>query len=120
MAATTRRRSVPMLARDGWAGYEPVDASRPAKVTTVPVTFVGNELRISADVSPSGSIRVAIVDPDKGQIALNNAITQTVSDTTLTWREAFPLNTLRGQHLQLRFETTKGRLYAFSFASNTD
>ena len=120
MAAATRRRSVPMLARDGWAGYEPVDASRPAKVTTVPVTFVGNELRISADVSQRGSIRVAIVDPDKGQIALGNAITRTVSDTTLTWRKAFSLNTLRGQHLQLRFETTKGRLYAFSFATNTD
>ena len=109
-----------MLARDGGAGYEPVNTSKPAKVTTVPVTFVGNELRISADVSLSGSIRVAILDSDKGQIALGNAITRTVSDTTLTWREAFPLNTLRGQHLQLRFEPTKGRLYAFSFAINTD
>lgn len=64
-----------MLARDGWAGYEPVNTSKPAKVTTVPVTFVGNELCISATVSPSGSIRVAIVDPDKWQIALSSAIT---------------------------------------------
>ncbi|HAA72545.1 MAG TPA: hypothetical protein DCE55_25630 [Planctomycetaceae bacterium] len=75
MAAATRRRSVPMLARDGWAGYEPVNTSKPAKITTVPVTFVGNELCISATVSPSGSIRVAIVDPDKWQIALSSAIT---------------------------------------------
>ena len=64
-----------MLARDGWAGYEPVNTSKPAKITTVPVTFVGNELCISATVSPSGSIRVAIVDPDKWQIALSSAIT---------------------------------------------
>ena len=63
------------MARDGWAGYEPVNTSKPAKITTVPVTFVGNELCISAAVSPSGSIRVAIVDPDKGQIALSSAIT---------------------------------------------
>ena len=120
MAAATRRRSVPMLARDGWAGYEPINTSKPAKVTTVPVTFVGNELCISAAVSHSGSIRVTTVDPDKGQITLSNAITRTVSDTTLTWHKAFSLNTLRDQHLQLRFETTKGRLNAFSVATNTD
>ena len=49
------------LRPDGFAGYEPVDAGKPAVVVTSLVSVVGDTLRITADAA-GGSIRVTAID----------------------------------------------------------
>ncbi|MCH8046844.1 MAG: serine hydrolase [Planctomycetes bacterium] len=108
------------LRPDGWAGYEQIDRSKPATITTTPLACVGTRLQVSADVSTGGSIRVTILDKDKRELAVAAAIRQTVTDGELVWPRAFSMKALKGARICLKFEFKDTKLYSFNFTSPED
>lgn len=104
------------LRPDGWAGYEQIDGNKPASITTTPVVCAGDKLRLSADVSRSGSIKVTILDKDNKKLAVGEPMKQTVTDAQVKWPKGFSLEKLKGKRIKLKFELRDAKLYSFSFS----
>jgi hypothetical protein len=103
------------LRPDGWAGYEQIDGSKPASITTTPVVCVGDHLQLSADVSEGGFLKVTLFDEDNEELAVGESIRQTVTDAQVKWPEGFSLKELKGEKMRLRLELRESKLYSFSF-----
>ncbi len=103
------------LRPDGWAGYEQIDGNKPASITTTPVLCPGDKLRLSADVSRSGSIEVTLLDQDNEELAVGEPIKQTVTDAEIKWPEGFSLEKLKGKEIRLKFELRESKIFSFSF-----
>jgi hypothetical protein len=102
------------LRGDGFAGYEPTDASKPATLVTRPLVCSGKTLRISADAK-GGAVRVTVLDADHRPAAGSRPITNDVTDAPVTLRRGERLSKLLGGRVRLKFELTKAKLYAFAF-----
>jgi len=103
------------LRPDGFAGYEPVEGEKPARITTTPVVCAGDALRLSADVSEKGSVKVTLLDEQEKELAEGEPITRTATDAEVRWKEGFSLEPLKGHEIRLRFELRDSKLYSFSF-----
>ena len=103
------------LRPDGWAGYEKIDGNKPASITTTPVVCPGEKLRLSADVSSGGSIKVTLLDQDNKKLAVSESIKQTVTDAEIKWPEGFSLENLKGKEILLKFELRESKIFSFSF-----
>jgi hypothetical protein len=101
------------LRPDGFAGYEPVDAGKPAVVVTSLVSVAGDTLRITADAA-GGSIRVSVIDAAGNELATSQSIADDVTDRPVVFPECFILSG-HGSSIRLRFELDSAKLYAFSF-----
>ena len=73
------------LQPDNWAGYEPIDAERPAIVETRLVTWIGGGLRITARVEESGAVEVSLLDRARRRIASSKPLRRTVCDGEIPW-----------------------------------
>ena len=100
------------LRRDGWAGYEPIDRSKSAVVTTRALQSNGQSVRITADVAKGGSLRVTMVDNAGTTLATATAITESVTDGALQWD-----HTTAAAAVRLRFELRGAKVYSFSCGS---
>ena len=85
----------------------------PAVITTQPLTFDGTSVGITADVSDGGSVRVAILDKARNQLASSEPIHLTVTDSRVKWEPSQDLANLRGKEIRLRFQLHNAKLYAF-------
>ncbi len=105
------------LRPDGFAGYEQIagGSNKTATITTKAVSVVGNSLCVSADVAPSGFVKVTALDPNNKQLAEGELVTTTVSDARIQWKDPFTLKDLKDQEIKLRFELREAKLYSFSF-----
>ena len=105
------------LRPDGFAGYEQIagGSNKTGSVTTRPVTVVGNTLCVSADVAPSGYVKVTALDKDNKALAEGELIAKTVTDAEVQWKKGFSLKELKGKEIKLRFELRDAKLYSFSF-----
>ena len=99
------------LRPDGFAGYEQTDKKKPATITTKPLTFSGEALKISADAK-GGTIEIEVLDDKGKQIAKSAKITTDVTDATVKLADAAKL---KGKQVTLKFTLTGAKLYAFSF-----
>ncbi|KKL77577.1 hypothetical protein LCGC14_2033490 [marine sediment metagenome] len=100
------------LRADGFAGFEQAAKDKPAVITTNPVAYNGNPIRVSADVEEGGSLKVTVLSEDgKKQIAAK-PITKTVTDACLELGEK-----VEGKTVQLKFELNNAKLYSFNFES---
>ena len=97
------------LRPDGFAGYEPVLKNQPAVITTRPIDYAGQDLRISADVEKGGLITVSAVDGDGKVISKAQPISETATDASLKFHEP-----LKPGKIRLRFEIADAKLYSFS------
>jgi len=104
------------LRPDGWAGYEQIDGTKPATITTTPVVCTGDRLQLSADVSKGGSVKVTLLDKDSNQLAVGKPIRQTVTDAEVNWPKGFSLEKLKANQIRLRFQVSRAKLYSFSFS----
>ncbi|KPJ76935.1 MAG: hypothetical protein AMS14_01435 [Planctomycetes bacterium DG_20] len=104
------------LRPDGFAGYEPIESDKPARITTTAVVCAGDTLRLSADVPASGSIKVTVLDEHNKRLAEGEPITRTVTDAAVRWNMGFTLKGFNGKELRLRFEFRDARLYSFTFS----
>jgi len=105
------------LRPDGFAGYEPAEADAKAVITTRTVTCTGTALRISADVSPGGSVAVTVINAERPEdsrpLATGKPITKTVTDAPVTLAGGTLAD---GRRVTLQFILRKAKLYSFSFA----
>jgi len=106
------------LRPDGWAGYVPDDASKPAVVTTVPIQCTGSTLTVTCDAH-GGSVTVAVVDDSAKVLALSAPITTDVTDAAVRWQAAGGLKPFVGKRIRLRFEVVGAKLYSFGMVADT-
>ena len=106
-----KRHCLPSLARlrvDGFAGFEAVEADRPAVLTSSPVILAGDRLTLSADAA-QGSVTVEVVDEQNRVLAKAEPVTGDVTDHAVT----LGLKPFAGRTVRLRFTLRRARLYAF-------
>ena len=82
-------------------------------ITTTPLPCFGGSLRLSADVSGSGTIRVALLDENNKALAVSEPLTGSATDAELKWRGGFSLAELAGNRIRLKFELRAAKLYSF-------
>ena len=100
------------LRPDGFAGYEPIDPSQVAKVTTLPLPF-GSSLRVTADAE-GGQIIVVLLDENDEIVGQSLPVRGNVTDAPVTWRQ--PRASIpSGTPLRLRFHITRAKLYSFLY-----
>ncbi len=107
------------LRADGFAGYEQVEggSNKTGSLTTIPVSVIEGSFGISADVAPSGFVKVTLLDETDQILAEGELVTTTVTDAPIQWKDGFSLEDLKGQSIKLRFELRESKLYSFSFPS---
>jgi len=105
------------LRADGFAGCEQIagGSNKTGSLTTKPVSVVAGSLCISADVAPSGYVKVTALDGDNKRLGEGELITKTVTDAQIQWKDGFSFKTLKGKESKLRFELRESKLYSFSF-----
>lgn len=105
------------LRPDGFAGYEQIagGSNKTGSVTTKPVTVLGSPLRVSADVAPSGFVKIIALDKENNKLAESELIAKTVTDAEVKWNGDFSLGKLAGEPIRLRFELRGSKLFSFSF-----
>lgn len=105
------------LRADGFAGYEQIagGSNKTGSITTKPVSVVSASLHISADVAPSGYVKVIALDSQNKKLAEAELITKTVTDSQLKWKDNFSLKKLKGDEIRLKFELRESKLFSFSF-----
>ncbi|MDE0220284.1 MAG: hypothetical protein OXJ90_13550, partial [Spirochaetaceae bacterium] len=101
------------LRPDGFAYYEQTRGDRPATVVTAPLTWSGAALRVTADVSPIGSLDICVLEPDTSRPLAQGQVTRTATDGAVTWSNP-PAGALTSQPVRLRFTLNGARLYSFS------
>ena len=102
---------------DGFAGYEQFEggSNKTGSITTVPVSVVAGSLCISADVAPSGFVKVTAFDSDDNELAEGELVTTTVSDAKIEWKEGFSMKELEGKEIKLKFLLRESKIFSFSF-----
>ncbi len=105
------------LRPDGFAGYEQIvgGSNKTGSLKIRPVSIVAGSLRISADVAPSGYVKVSAHDNDNKPLAEGELVTTTVTDAPVRWKGGFSLNDLKGRQIRFRFELREAKLFSFSF-----
>lgn len=97
------------LRPDGWAGFEQVVPDKPALLTTRALAWPGRTIRVTADVSSGGSVRVSVIDPAGLELARAKTINETGTDAALEWDRTIAAGSIR-----LRFEAIRAKVYSFS------
>ena len=108
-----KRHCLPCLATlrpDGFAGYAPVEASKPAQILTRTLRLTLEPVCVTADVAPGGSLRVTAVDEQGGVLDVAEAISTSVTDAILKWEKG----TLKAAAARFRIELDHAVLYAIS------
>ena len=104
------------LPPDGFAYYEQAGGDRPATVVTAPLAWSGAPLRVTADLAPIGSLKVAVLEPATSRVLAHGQVADTITDGIVPWRDA-PPDAVPGRAVRLRFTLNGARLYSFSFAA---
>ena len=82
----------------------------------VPVGMVvGDSLCVSADVAPSGFVKITLLDKDDRQLAEGELVTTTVSDAKIEWKNGFSLKKLKGKDVKVKAVLRESKLFSFSF-----
>lgn len=100
------------LRPDGFAGYEPTDATKPGIIVTRPIRCASDRLRVSADAA-GGSLRIEVLDADGTILGMSRPISADVTDAAVEWDQPDLPNRLKNRMVRLKFDLAAARLYAF-------
>ena len=105
------------LRPDGFAGYEQIagGSNKTGSLMTKAVSVVGSSLCISADVAPSGFVKVTLFDKANKRLAEGELIPDTVTDARLQWKDGFSLKNLKDKEIKLKIELRESKIFSFSF-----
>jgi len=106
------------LRPDGWAGYEPQDAAKPATVRTKPLTCTGGTLTLTADAE-RGSIRATVFDADGNVLGQSKPLSGSVTAAPVSWQGGFDPDAWKGKPIRLAFAIKDAKLYAFSLRAES-
>jgi len=103
------------LRPDGFAGYESIDIEDVAIISTKPLIFNGNDLRITVDMLRDwSSAKVNVQDEQGNKILASEIIRETVTGGFVRWKDDVDL---QGKRVRLEFIIDGAKLYSFSFAT---
>ncbi|MCF7786091.1 MAG: M15 family metallopeptidase [Prosthecobacter sp.] len=108
-----KRHCLPCLATlrpDGFAGYTPVEADKPAHVLTRTLRLTSEPVCITADLAPGGSLRVLAINDQGTVLDTAEAISTSVTDAPLKWNKG----PLTAPAARFRIELDHAVLYAIS------
>ncbi|MDA1299783.1 MAG: hypothetical protein O2868_06875 [Proteobacteria bacterium] len=91
------------LRPDGFAGYKASSTVEPARVTISPPLDGASSLKISADIDVGGSLTVRLLDTRMQMIDESEALTASVTDAEVQWKDAGTLNKVKAARLQFVF-----------------
>jgi len=98
------------LRPDGFAGYIQQMDNKPAIITTTPVSYNQQAIKITADISQGGSLKVVVLDNNGNHITDTKPILNSVTDGILSLEKKVDADMIR-----LKFEFSDAKLYSFSF-----
>ncbi|MDE0106874.1 MAG: hypothetical protein OXN96_03650 [Bryobacterales bacterium] len=101
---------------DGWAGYEPIERTEQASVTTVPLPWSGRTPRLTADIGPNGSVIVTALHASGPAETESAPILESVTDGEVRGLEDLAEEVESGEPVRLRFDLQDAKLYSFRFA----
>ena len=104
------------LRRDGFASITAGD--EPGWLVTRPLGFQGRELRVNAQVTPGGSIRVGVMrrdgEPVDGLRAEDcKPLTGDLIDARARWEGKSDMRAVSGSDVRLKFRLRNAKLYSF-------
>jgi hypothetical protein len=109
-----KRHCLPCLATmrvDGFAAYEPTDATKPGTVTTREVVCTGGPITLSVDAT-KGKVVVTLLDKDGKEVDVSKPLTADATDGPLVWSKSADLTALKGQRIRLKLALDAAKLYA--------
>lgn len=124
MSATHHKGNI-HLARAIWTDgrFVSLDAfgAEPGEIVTPPLRFTGDQLRLNINAGASGTVRVAIEQPDGTPIpgfTLDDARPRHGNelDKQMKWQGGPDVGKLSGQPVRLRIQLVSTRLYGFQFS----
>ena len=92
---------------DGFAGYKPVSENEVGKLTTAPIVYRGEAIKVTADIEPDGYIEIKILD-NAGAVWAEHRVSSTATDQTVVAESAFELDAL-----QIEFTVHSAQLFSF-------
>lgn len=108
-----KRHCLPSLARlplDRFAGYEPVEKTKPAILETGSFSVTDEPLRVSADAT-NGRLLVQLLDHEGSVLAEAEPLTANVTDAPVRWQRG-NLESLKGKPVRFRFTLSNASLHA--------
>ncbi len=99
------------LRPDGFAGYEQINGNELGRISTKPLNYGGEAIKVSADVSKNGWIKACLKDNSNSVIS-STQISKTSTDSNLFDRQVIGKDTVR-----IEFELNAAKLYSFSLSS---
>jgi len=116
-----KRHCLPCLARlplDHFAGYEPVDPDKPAKVVTRSLRLSGEGLRITA-AAEGGAVKAFALDEAGVVVAESAPLSGDLHEATLVWTSGGD-RMKAGSEWRFRFELERATLFAFDGVTLVD
>lgn len=116
-----KRHCLPCLARlplDHFAGYEPVDPDKPAKIVTRPLRLSGEALRITA-AAAGGSVKFFALDGDGKGVAESAPLSGALHEAALVWTSGGDRITA-GSEWCFRIELERATLFALDGVTLVD
>ena len=107
--------SLATLRPDGFAGYQQISTDKPAVITTHPMPLPHSTIRLTADIQPGGSVALIVSDRTGRQLAAALPITDTATDTVVSWPSGSELAVPEATACKLTFLLDKATLYSYSF-----
>ena len=100
------------LRPDGFAGYQQLDKNKPGSLTTKPIPYSGETLRISADIKAGGSVRVKVLD------RINSVLAEKEVHHLITDDKIFELTKPFPEELCLEFTVQSAQIFSFVLESH--
>ena len=99
------------LRPDGFAGYCQINTREAGRLITKLLAYRGEEIRVTADVAPEGSIIVRILDCDGEAITAQN-ISSSITDAVV-----MPASLDAANEIQIEFTVVAAKLFSFVLVS---
>ena len=100
------------LRPDGFAGYQPVRSRDAGVLTTAPVAYQGEAIKVTADVAIGGSVEVRLLDGG-GAVLAEQKLTETATDTIV-----LPASSVTAEVIQIEFTVRSAQIFSFLLASS--
>lgn len=94
------------LRPDGFAGFKQIDTNKPGKLTTMPVDYTGQQIRVTLDVAALGSVSVKVLDSANAVVG-EQTFFRSVTDAPLFIDESLTTE------IRLEFSVTAATVYSF-------
>lgn len=107
------------LRSDGFAGYVPIDNKKESSITTTLLSWNGEAVTVSADVFPTGSLQVRLLDKEGNELAKSIPLKKlNLSAEKIVWDPQLLLPTKKINSVRLKFTFKDAKIYSFGIVKH--